>query len=104
MKILDLCCGAGLASAGYWLSGCFTEVVGIDIRDMSGVYPFDFIQGDAFNLDYEFLARFDFIHASPPCQAYSRATPEQARALHPRLIPNAHRLLKAWGGPHVIEN
>lgn len=104
MKMLDLCCGAGLAAAGYWLSGCFTEIVGIDTRNMSSCYPFDFIQGDAFKLDYEFLSQFDFIHASPPCQAYSKATPEHARSRHPRLIPNAHRMLKAWGGPHVIEN
>lgn len=103
-KMLDLCCGGGLVGAGYWLSGCFTEVVGIDILDMSDRYPFDFIQGDAFALDYDFLSQFDFIHASPPCQAYSTLTPEYARDRHPRLIPNAHLMLKAWGGPHVIEN
>lgn len=103
-KMLDLCCGGGLVGAGFWLSGCFTEIVGIDILDMSDRYPFDFIQGDAFALDYDFLAQFDFIHASPPCQAYSHLTPEWARDRHPRLIPNAHRMLKAWGGPHVIEN
>lgn len=104
MKMLDLCCGGGLAAAGYWLSGCFVEIVGIDMLDMSGKYPFDFIQGDAFALDYEFLSQFDFIHISPPCQGYSTLTPEHARQQHPRLIPNAHRLCKAWGGPHVIEN
>lgn len=104
MKMLDLCCRGGLASAGYWLSGCFTEIVGIDLEDMKGVYPFDFIQGDAFALDYEFLYQFDFIHASPPCQFYSTATPEWARNRHPRLIPSTHLLLKAWGGAHVIEN
>lgn len=104
MKMLDLCCGGGLAAAGYWLSGCFTEIVGIDKLDLSDRYPYDFIQGDAFALDYDFLSQFDFIHASPPCQWYSQLTPEWARDRHERLIPNAHRLLKAWGGPHVIEN
>lgn len=103
-KMLDLCCGGGLAGAGYWLSGCFTEIVGIDVLDMRRSYPFDFIQGDAFALDYDFLSQFDFIHASPPCQGYSDLTPEYARDRHPRLIPNAHLMLKAWGGPHVIEN
>lgn len=104
MKMLDLCCGGGLVGAGYWLSGCFNEIVGIDIKDMSDRYPFDFIQGDAFALDYEFLSQFDFIHASPPCQGYSQLTPEWARDRHPRLIPNAHLMLKASGLPHVIEN
>lgn len=104
MKMLDLCCGGGLAAAGYWLSGCFTEIVGVDVLDMGDRYPYDFIQGDAFALDYDFLSQFDFIHASPPCQAYSQLTPEWARDRHARLIPNAHRMLKASGLPHVIEN
>jgi len=51
MRLLDLCCGAGLAAWGYWRSGAFSEVVGVDINPMP--YPFDFICGDALTLDYE---------------------------------------------------
>jgi hypothetical protein len=104
-KLLDLCCGAGLAGAGYWQSGCFSEIVGIDIDpQFKRIYPFDFICADAFKLDYEFLLPFDFIHASPPCQFYSAITPRWARGRHPRLIPFAHLMLQAAGKPYVIEN
>lgn len=101
-RLLDLCCGAGLASWGYWRSFRFSEVVGVDISDFSGVYAFDFVQADFTTLTYDFLLDFDFIHVSPPCQAYSKITPD--RSIHPRLIKNAHRLCKASGLPHVIEN
>ena len=105
MKLLDLFCGGGLAGAGYWQSGCFREICGIDNNpDMKHVYPFDFVCADAITLTYDFLLQFDFIHASPPCQAYSYATPDWARGRHLKLIPGTHLMLKASGLPHVIEN
>ena len=100
MRLLDLFCGAGLAGWGYWRSGSFSEIVGIDINPMP--YPFDFIQGDALSLDYDFLSMFDFIHASPPCEAYSKITPDKSK--HPRLIARTHLMLQASGKPYVIEN
>jgi hypothetical protein len=104
-RMLDLFCGGGLAGAGYWQSGCFSEIVGVDINpDFGYVYPFDFVAGDAIKLDYEFLLEFDFIHASPPCQFYSAITPKWARNRHPRLIPPVHLMLYATGKPYVIEN
>lgn len=102
MRLLDLCCGEGLISWGYWLSGRFSEVVGVDVEDMRTRYAFDFIHRDAMTLDYEFLMQFDFIHASPPCQAYSKITPD--KSIHPRLIEPMHRMLYAAGKPYVIEN
>lgn len=102
-RLLDLCCGSGLAAWGYWLSGLFGKIVGIDI-DEQPAYPFTFVRGDAFKLDYDFLSQFDFIHASPPCQFYSKITPGHLRANHPRLIPAAHLMLQASGKPYVIEN
>lgn len=52
------------------------------------------------------LEDFDAIHASPPCQAYSRATAgnPSARAKHTRLIAFTRELLQATGLPYVIEN
>lgn len=102
MRMLTLFCGEGLACWGYWLSGRFHEIVGVDIADMSSSYSFDFVQGDALSLTYDFLMGFDFIHASPPCQGYSKMTPDQSK--HPRLIAATHLMLKAAGKPHVIEN
>ena len=104
MKLLDLFCGEGLAAWGYWRSGRFTEIVGVDISNMKPRYAFDFVQGDALALDYKFLMQFDFIHASPPCQAYSKMTPREARKNHPKLIAGTHLMLVAAGKPYVIEN
>lgn len=101
-KLLDLYCGAGLAAWGYWLSGCFSEIVGVDIDDMSSSYSFDFVRGDVTKLTYEFISQFDFIHASPPCQAYSKVTPDKSR--HQRLIPGTRLICVASGLPYVIEN
>jgi len=104
-KLLDLYCGEGLAAWGYWLSGRFSEIVGVDINpQMRSRYSFDFIEGDALALDYEFLSQFDFIHASPPCQAYSKATPESCRPNHMRLIAATHLMLFASNKPYLIEN
>jgi DNA (cytosine-5)-methyltransferase 1 len=103
-RLLDLFCGEGLAAWGYWRSGCFTEIVGVDTVNMSTRYSFDFIQADAMTLTYDFLMGFDFIHASPPCQAYSKATPAAARGNHPKLVAGTSLMLAATGLPHVIEN
>jgi len=102
MRMLDLYCCYGLGAWGYWRSGKFSEIVGVDIIDRSRVYPFDFIRGDALKLDYDFLGQFDFIHASPPCQAYSKVTPDQSK--HERLIAQTHTMLYAAAKPYVIEN
>lgn len=102
-RLLDLCCGVGLASWGYWASGCFSEVVGVDCEQQPN-YSFDFIHADALTLTYDFLTQFDFIHCSPPCQAYSKQTPAEYKKLAPRLILPFKHLLYAAGVPHVVEN
>jgi DNA (cytosine-5)-methyltransferase 1 len=103
MRLLDLFCGGGLASWGYWNSGRFSEIVGVDVDPkMSSSYSFDFICQDCLTLDYDFLSHFDFIHASPPCQAYSNLPHD--RSLNMRLIPVTKLMLHASGVPHVIEN
>lgn len=104
-RLLDLCCGEGLAAWGYWRSGRFSEIVGVDSNpEMSARYSFDFVCRDMLTLDYEFLDQFDFIHASPPCQAYSNITPNWARGNHLRLIAATHLMLHAAGKPFIIEN
>ena len=71
MKLLDLYCGAGGASVGYHRAGF--DVVGVDIKEQPN-YPFELIQSDVFDLEESFFDDFDIIHASPPCQAYSKAS------------------------------
>lgn len=96
MKLLDLFCGAGGSSMGYYLAG-FDEIVGVDI-ECQPHYPFDFVCADA--LDYQ-LDGFDVIHASPPCQLYSKL-----RGLTKRQYPDlvAHVRARMKGHSYVIEN
>jgi len=102
MKLLDLYCGAGGAAMGYFRAG-FTEIVGVDIQPQLR-YPFSFIQGDALNPAVD-ISRFDFIHASPPCQKHTALkTVWNYRDNHTDLIPQTREMLKATGKPYVIEN
>ena len=102
-RLLDLFCCAGGAGTGYSLAGF--DVVGVDIKPQPN-YPFPFIQTDALNLDSKFIATFDAIHASPPCQSYSDLAKRNGNAdAWPRLIdPVRDVLLPQSGLPYVIEN
>ncbi len=87
---------------GYTRAGF--EVVGVDI-DPQPNYPFEFIQADALELDPKFIASFDAIHASPPCQSYSDLAKLNGNADDwPRLIEPIREILDASGKPYVIEN
>ena len=97
-KLLDLFCKAGGASVGYANAGF--EVVGVDMEPQPH-YPFKFYQADALTFPLE---GYDAYHASPPCQAYSEATPITTKGKHPKLIKNVHDILVATGKPYVIEN
>jgi DNA (cytosine-5)-methyltransferase 1 len=87
---------------GYHRAGF--EVVGVDLRPQRR-YPFRFIRGDALNPPVD-LSRFDAIHASPPCQGYSRLRhlPWLKDRTWPTLIGPVREILEATGRPWVIEN
>ncbi len=102
MRLLDLFCGAGGAAMGYHRAGF--EVVGVDHLAQKH-YPFEFHQADAFDYLRDHGHEFDVIHASPPCQAYSRATAWRGkRESHPDLIGKTLALLSATRLPWIIEN
>ena len=82
----------GLHRAGF-------EVVGVDIRPQPR-YPFEFHQADALTFPTE---GFDFIWASPPCQAYSITAKIHSNE-HPELVEPVREKLVASGLPYVIEN
>ncbi len=101
-RLLDLFCCAGGAAAGYQRAGF--DVVGIDIKPQPN-YPFTFLQADVLALDPTFVAGFDAIHASPPCQSYSDLAKRNGNADRwPRLIDPVRALLVDSGLPYVIEN
>ena len=71
MKLLDLYCGAGMASDGYVAAGF--DVHGVDYNPQPN-YPYSFTQADALDVLLSSTPEeFDVIHASPPCQAHTRA-------------------------------
>jgi DNA (cytosine-5)-methyltransferase 1 len=101
-RLLDLFCCAGGAGVGYSRAGF--DVVGVDINPQPN-YPLPFIQADVLTLKAKFIAQFDAIHASPPCQSYSDLAKRNGNAHEwPRLIEPTRKMLVKSGLPWVIEN
>jgi DNA (cytosine-5)-methyltransferase 1 len=98
-RALDLFCCAGGVSVGLQRAGF--DVTGVDIHPQPRYRGGVFVQEDA--LAYP-LDGFDFIWASPPCQAFTKL-----RVLHPEhrapdLIAAVRTRLEASGAAWVIEN
>jgi DNA (cytosine-5)-methyltransferase 1 len=77
----------------------------VDIKQQPR-YPFHFVQADALEFGASFGAGFDAIHASPPCQAYSRAAQTQRNTgkVYVNLLPSTRDRLQGIRRPWVIEN
>mgnify|MGYP001559837088 FL=1 len=119
--LLDAYSGAGGATRGYQLAGF--EVVGVDVVPQKHYIGEHFILADALNVLYALahgdcwpdqcnpphdwrLEDFDAIHASPPCQYYSRLRhlPWLRDKIYWRSIPPTREALQATGLPYIIEN
>jgi DNA (cytosine-5)-methyltransferase 1 len=130
VRVLDLFCGAGGASMGYKLAGF--DVVGVDYYPQRH-YPFPFAIVNAMDVLANWapgptgavwpsdealigtddgqewcLEDFDLIHASPPCQPFTRAkhlrNAQGGKSKAEDLLTPALPLLKAVGLPYVVEN
>lgn len=105
MLMLDAFCGEGGATAGYTRAGW--RVIGVDNSPKRlDLYPEDSHLCDALEFIAEYGHLFDAIHASPPCQGYSRGTAALPDRLtrYDRLIAATRDVLEATGKPYVIEN
>jgi hypothetical protein len=105
-RLLDLYSGVGGASVGYYRAGF--DVHGLDNVEQPD-YPFEYFKLKALEFldDPDMYEDFDFIHASPPCQAYSAPTIGTNRDLvhnHPELIAPTREALMRTGKPWVMEN
>lgn len=101
-KLLDLFCCEGGAGVGYQRAGF--DVTGIDLEArFAKRYPFGFHTADAIEYVSAHGHEFDAIHASPPCQGYTRGNAGRVTKW-PKLIPAVREALDATGLPYVIEN
>lgn len=88
---------------GYHRAGF--DIVGVDIHPQPR-YPFAFVQAEAVGYIRANGSRFAAIHASPPCQGYSRLRhlPWLRGRTYPLLIDVTRAALVETGRPWVIEN
>jgi DNA (cytosine-5)-methyltransferase 1 len=90
----------GGASMGYFLAGF--DILGIDLFPQPD-YPFDFIRYDSLEYVSDCGYLFDFIHASPPCQAFSSTKhlvqAQQRQVSRADLLDDTRALLKNIGKP-----
>jgi DNA (cytosine-5)-methyltransferase 1 len=110
-RLLDGCCGIGGISAG--LADAGHEVTGVDSNprlreDYLRCGAAEFICADILEVlsDTSFMARFDAVHCSYPCQfasGMSNCRPGLA-ATYPNLITPGRPLMEATGLPFTIEN
>lgn len=98
-RALDLFCGAGGATKGLQLAGF--HVTGVDINPQPRYCGDEFHQADALTFPLE---GYDFIWASPPCQAFTTLRALQKGKEYPDLIPETRAMLIATGVPYAIEN
>lgn len=103
IKCLDLFCCAGGAGEGYRMAGF--DVTGVDIVEQPK-NPHRFILGDAIEYLLAHGHEYDFIHASPPCQQYTKAAKQWRKSgkKYVDLIEPTRKALIGIGKPWVIEN
>ena len=97
-KALDLFCGGGGVGDGLMRAGF--EVTGVDRnKACEYFYPGEFVGGDVFEVAETLdLSEFDFIWASPPCQAFTFANIHHShrKTVNDDLIEQTRELLAPY--------
>ena len=101
-KALDLFCGAGGATRGLQNAGF--HVTGVDIVESPRYVGDYFVRDDVTSFPRGWHVGFDFIWASPPCQAHTAMRVVHNAKPHADLIPQTRIMLRAAGKPYAIEN
>jgi len=99
-QALDLFCGAGGATRGLQMAGF--HVTGVDINPQPRYVGDRFVRANALAPPFD-LGAFDFIWASPPCQAFTPLR-NLTRRKYANIIPPVRSLLRDAGVLWVIEN
>lgn len=107
--LLDAFSCAGVGADGY---AEHFEIVCLDVDERAlAMNPHHVVCGDALRLlaDDGFMAQFDVVHASTPCQAHSATrrladAQRKGRGRAVDLLQPVTELLDRWGGPYVHEN
>ncbi|GAA0613982.1 class I SAM-dependent methyltransferase [Streptomyces crystallinus] len=111
LLVLDAFCCIGGATAGYRRAFPGCHITGVDKEAQPDYRGDAFHRGDAIEFIRAHGDRFDFIHASPPCQGEGAPTKGTNAArnaaigrTYPRLITPTRATLEATGRPYVMEN
>lgn len=95
----------GIGHAGYIRAGW--DVTAVDInRNHAKYHPGELIISDAATYIRDHGHEYDAIHASPPCQWYTRGNAPRrgAESKWERSIPPIREALESTGRPYVLEN
>lgn len=106
VRVLELFPCAGGSTRGYIAAGARVIAVDTDRRALSYNPAHVKVTADWRDGLDEFGPWADFIHASPPCQGYSKTAKlnREASSSYPKLIEPVREALLATGKPFVIEN
>lgn len=108
LRALDLFCCAGGVTKGLQRAGF--HVTGIDIQAWPQYCGDDFKEMDALDVGRfhkTWASEFDFVWASPPCQAYTgmqRINTRAPKRERPKLIEPVRSMLIEFGTLYCIEN